>query len=165
MRVLADRSALGHRPDDGLAEVLRVRAREADPLDARHGVHGPQKLAELRLDVRHEVAAPRVDVLAEERHLAHAVGGQTRHLRDDVARPAALLAAANGGDDAVRADGVAAHGDLHPGLELPLAMRRQVAGELVPLGEAPARDAQAAGADPVGEVRDRPGPNATSTAG
>ena len=33
--VLADARALGHRSDDGLAEVLRVRAREADALDAR----------------------------------------------------------------------------------------------------------------------------------
>ena len=155
--VLADRSALGHRPDDGLTEVLRMRAREADPLDAGDCVHGAQKLAELRLHVRHEIAAPRVDVLAEERHLAHAVVRQARHLGDDVAGPAALLAAADGGDDAVRADGVAAHGDLHPGLELPLAMRRQVAGELVPLGKAPALDAHASGAEPVCEMRDRAG--------
>ena len=41
------RLALGHRGDDGLTEILRVRAREADPLDSVDGVDGPEQLAEL----------------------------------------------------------------------------------------------------------------------
>ena len=38
MRVLAHGRALGHRLDHGRAEVLRMRAREADPLDPVDGV-------------------------------------------------------------------------------------------------------------------------------
>jgi hypothetical protein len=156
MRVLAHRLALGHRRDHWLAEVLRVRAGEADPVDALHGVDRAQELAEPGPHVREQVAPPGVDVLAQERHLPHAVGGEARHLGDDLARPAALLLAAHGGDDAVRAHGVAAHGDLHPRLEVALAACGQVAGEVAPLREASPRDAQAASAEPVGEVRDRP---------
>ena len=47
VHVLADCCALGDRGDHRLAEVLRVRAREADPLDAVDGVAGAQQLAEL----------------------------------------------------------------------------------------------------------------------
>ena len=47
MDVLAHRRALGHRGDHGLAEVLRVRAREPDPLDPVDGVARAQQLAEL----------------------------------------------------------------------------------------------------------------------
>ena len=47
MHVLADRVALGDRRDHRLAEVLRVRAREADALDAVDGVARAQQLAEL----------------------------------------------------------------------------------------------------------------------
>src|ERR687886_629458 len=71
---------------------------------------------------------------------------------------AALLAAADGRDDAVGALRVAAHRDLHPGLEGALAAHRQPAGEAPLLeAEAAARYALAAGADPLGEVRDRAG--------
>ena len=159
VHVLAHRGALGHRRDHRLAEVLRVRAREADALDPRHRVARTQELAELRRDLRAQVAAPRVDVLAEQGDLAHARLGEPRHLRDDLARPAADLAAANRGDDAVRALRVAAHRDLHPGLEPPLAVHRQLAGERTLLdAEAAARNAHPAGAEPLAEMRDRAGP-------
>ena len=55
---------------------------------------------------------------------------------------------------------VAAHRDLHPGLEGPLPVRREPGRER-PLGGDPERTpphALAVRADPVGEVRDRPGP-------
>ena len=71
MHVLADSVALGDRGDDRLAEVLRMRAREADALDAVDRI-GAQQLAELGADVGREVAAPRVDVLAEQRELLDA---------------------------------------------------------------------------------------------
>ena len=74
--VLADRVALGDRGDHRLAEVLRVRAREPDPLDALDGVAGAEQLAELGADVGREVAAPRVDVLAEQGDLLDALGGE-----------------------------------------------------------------------------------------
>ena len=52
MHVLADGAALGDRGDHRLAEVLRVRAREADALDPVDGVAGAQELAELGLGCR-----------------------------------------------------------------------------------------------------------------
>ena len=144
----------------GRAEVLRVRAREADALDPVDGVAGAQQLAELGVDVGQQVAAPRVDVLAEQRQLAHALLREVRHLGEHVARPAADLAAAHGGDDAVRARRVAAHRDLHPRLEAPLAVHRQRRGELALVGRPPrpALHAEAAGAEPLAEMRDRAGP-------
>ena len=48
--VLADGRALGHRRDHGLAEVLRVRAREADALDSLDGVACPEQLAEVGVE-------------------------------------------------------------------------------------------------------------------
>ena len=125
MRVFADGVALGHRGDDGCAEVLRVRAREADALDAVDVVHRAQELAELRADVGQQVSPPRVDVLAEQRDLADALAGERGDLRENLARPAAHLSSTNGRHDAVRADGVAAHGDLHPCLERAFPLRRE----------------------------------------
>ena len=73
MDVLADGVALGDRRDHRLAEVLRMRAREADPLDPVDRVAGAEQLAELGVELGREVAAPRVDVLAEQRELADAL--------------------------------------------------------------------------------------------
>ncbi len=156
MDLLAHRGALGHRRDHRLAEVLRVRAREADPLDPFDRVASAEQLAELGADLRREVAAPRVHVLAEQRQLTDAVARQPGHLGDDLSRPPADLAAANRRDDAVRALGVAAHRDLHPRLERACPVRRQLPGER-PLddSEAAAIDADAPHSDPVGEMRDR----------
>src|SRR5262249_10337765 len=86
--VLADRVASRYRGDHRLAEVLRVRAREADPLDPLDGAAGAQQLAELGAELRCEITAPRVDVLTEERELADALAGELRDLGDDVAGPA-----------------------------------------------------------------------------
>src|SRR5919204_1027340 len=156
MRVLAHGRALCHRLDHRPPEVLRVRAREADPLDPLDRVARAEELAELGADLRQEIASPRVHVLPEQRDLADTLAGQPRHLGDDLAGPPADLAAADGGNDAVRALRVAAHRDLHPGLEGALAVHRQASGEAAPLEpEGAARDAEAAGADPVAKVRDR----------
>ena len=156
VHVLAHRRALGHRGDHRLAEVLRVRAREADALDSLDRVAGAQQLAELGAQVGREIASPRVDVLAEQRHLAHAAVGEPLHLGENLARAAALLAAAHRRDDAVRAFRVAAHRDLHPRLERPLVVRRQLGRERAVVEPEPAaRDADAAGAEPLAEVRDR----------
>ena len=162
--VLADRAAVGHGRDHGVAEVLRVRAREADALDALDRVAGAQQLAELGLEPGAQVAAPGVHVLAEQRDLLDAVGGEARHLGHDLAGPAALLATADGRDDAVRALGVAAHRHLYPGAERALAVHRQVAREVLVRPET-ATGRLSAGADPLAEVRIEPGPNATSTCG
>src|SRR5687767_10827114 len=123
MRVLADRVALGHGRDHLTAEILGVRACKPDALDALDCVAGAEELAEVGLEVREEIPAPGVDVLAEQRHLADSFPGQLRDLGEDLARSATDLPPADLGDDAVRADRVTAHRDLHPGLEPPLAVR------------------------------------------
>jgi hypothetical protein len=160
VRVLADGGAFRHRLDQVRAEVLGVRAREADALDAVHGVAGPQELGEPCADLGQEITAVRVHVLAQQRDLAHAVGCERGHLGDDVPRPPRLLAAAHSRNDAVRALRVTPHRDLHPGLERALASGRQIAGELGPLGEAPSRDPLpvASRSEPVGQVTDRARP-------
>src|SRR3954462_3432248 len=156
VRVLADRRALGHRGDHGRAEVLRVRAGEADPLDPVDGVVGAQQLLEGAADV----AAVGVDVLAEQRQLLHARAREALDLGQDLVGPAGHLAAAHRRHDAVRADRVAAHRDLHPGLEAALAVERQPPRESSLLGdpERAALDALAAGAEPLAEVTDRARP-------
>src|SRR4051794_10951304 len=156
VRVLADCVAVGHRGDHGGAEVLRMRAREADAIDSVHGVHGAQQLCEVAADV----AAVGVHVLAEQRHLADAVARERFDLGQDLAPAPGDLAAPNSRNDAVRADRVAAHRDLHPGLEAALLVAGQAAceGSLLPGPEGAARDALAARAQPLGEVRDRTGP-------
>ena len=78
VHVLADRRALAVRGDHVVAHVLRVRARVADALDAGHGVEQPQQLAEAEPLGDGQVAPPRVDVLAEQRELAHAVAARAR---------------------------------------------------------------------------------------
>ena len=135
-----------------------MRAREADALDPVDGVARTQELAELGADVGREIAPPGVDVLPEQRDLAHAVVGEARHLGDDVSGTAALLAPTHGGHDAVRARRVAAHRDLHPGVGSAFTMLRQVAREVLVGAEAAALDALPSHADPVAEVRDRAGP-------
>ena len=76
MDVLADARALGERGDHGRAKVLRVRAREADPLDARNAVARAQELAELGSDRGSEVPPPRVHVLPEQRDLPDPLLGE-----------------------------------------------------------------------------------------
>src|SRR5439155_9683519 len=151
-----DSLALRHRGDNGRAEVLGVGAREPDALDPLEGVARAQQLPELGADVRREVPTPRIDVLTEQRDLANALGGEPRHLRDDLAGPAPHLPAAHRRDDAVGAPRVAAHRDLDPRLERPFAVHRKLARER-PLIEAEPTpgDPEAAGAEPLAEMRDR----------
>src|SRR5207249_1745304 len=105
-----------------------------------------------------EIPSPRADVLVEQCHFANSLGGEPRDLRDDVAGPAADLASPDRRHDAVRTLRVAAHRDLHPSLERPLAMHRQLTGkDSVAQSESPARNTEAACAEPLAEVRDRPG--------
>src|SRR5262249_42647646 len=136
-----------------------MRAREADSLDAVDGVAGAQQLAELRAQLGCEVAAPGVDVLAEQRDLLDALLRKPRHLGDDLAGAATLFPAANSRHDAIRADRVAAHRHLHPCLEGTLAVVGKRRGEgAVVEPDAPARHPPAAGAEPVTEMRDRARP-------
>ena len=164
--VLADGGALGHRCDHVGPEVLRVRAREADPLDPVDRVDGAQQLGEPGADVRREVPAVRVHVLAEQRDLADAVGGERRSPRRRSRPAGGSLAAAHRRDDAVRALRVAAHRDLHPRLERPLAAgagaRREAA---LHSGPKRPRGAVAPGPSQSPRCGIEPGPKATSTNG
>ena len=117
---------LGHSGDGLVGEVMRVRGGEADPLDAGLA-HLAQQLREPRLAV--DVAAVGVDVLAQQRDLAHAVRHEPLALADDRLHGAALLAAADIRDDTVRAEVVAAGHDRHPGVEFLGSAAREVAGE------------------------------------
>ena len=80
------------------------------------GVEAVQQLGERRAR-RPQVAPVGVDVLAQQRHLAHAVGGQAADLVDELVERPADLAPARRRDDAVRAAAVAPDADLHPRLE------------------------------------------------
>ena len=139
VEVLADRVALGERGDQAVGQVPRVRRHEAQPADRRPAVRGPQPvdradelgqvgspgeieppagpalgrdMPEPRL--RRQVVAVRVDVLAEQRHLAVARGRQRPRLVDDVVERAAPLRAAAERHDAVGARLVAAVDDRQP---------------------------------------------------
>jgi hypothetical protein len=159
VRVLADRLAFRHGRDHVPPEVLRMRAREADALDPGHRVTGAEEFGEVGLEVREQIAAPRVDVLTEERELADAVLRQPVNLGQDLAGPAADLPPADLRDDAVGAHGVTAHRHLHPGLEAALAVRGEPGGERALLADPEARPRRLpARAEPLAEVRDRAGP-------
>ena len=155
--MLAHARALSHRRDHRLAKVLRVGAREAHALDPLDRIAGPEQLAEFRVERRSEITAPRVDVLPEEGDLSDAFTRELLNLGHDLARPPTLLATANRRDDAIRADGVAPHRYLYPGLMSALAMVRQGTCKVLVCPEAPARHSHTACADPLAEVRDRPG--------
>ena len=68
-------SITGWRKSFGCGLVKRMRSM---PSTASHGA---QQLAELGVDVGQQVAAPRVDVLAEQRQLAHALVRELRRPR------------------------------------------------------------------------------------
>ena len=110
----------GSRKSFGCGLVNRIRSIAVD------GVASAQQLTELGADRGCEVAAPRVDVLTEQRDLADAARGEAGDLRDDVARAPALLAPSHRRDDAVGALRVAAHRHLHPRLEPPLGVEREI---------------------------------------
>src|SRR5471030_1184126 len=80
-----------------------------------------------------QIAPVGVDVLAEQRYLAHAVGGHHPNLRHQLVERAADLAAACRRHDAVRAGAVAADRDLQPALKLACAPRGQMAVEALEL--------------------------------
>ena len=137
--------------DDVLAHVLRVRARVADALDAVDRVEPLQQLGERRPRGA-EIATVGVDVLAQQRHLAHALARELGDLGDELVGGTADLAPARRRDDAVRAGHVAADRDLHPGLKLARALAGQMAGEALELEEALRR--QRVGREELGELVD-----------
>ena len=143
----------GSRKSFGCGLVKRIRSIPSTASTARSSSPNSVRSAGARSRPQ------RVDVLAEQGHLADALGGEPLDLGDDVARPAAPLAAPDCRHDAVRADGVAPHRDLNPGLEAPLAA---ASGDrprtIAPAGRRSSRAAACpAGAEPLAEMRDRAG--------
>ena len=115
VQVLAHRRALGHRRDGLGTEVFRVRRREADAAQAVDRIERAQEVGELRAVLPGaEIAPVRVDVLAEQRDLAHAVGDELLDLVHDVTHAPADLGATHDGHDAERARVVAPHLDGDP---------------------------------------------------
>ena len=103
-----------------------MRRREADAFDAVDRVDGAQQVGELGPVLPGaEVAAVGVHVLAEQRDLGDAVGGERLDLVHDVAHAAADLAPAHRRHDAERAGVVAADLDRHPGRVIRVAARGQ----------------------------------------
>ncbi len=155
MKRLAHRWALGHGLDQAIGQIPRVRGHEAQPGDRRNTVagadpvDGPDELGEIGpalailvpadrsrgADVREprlglEVVAVAVDVLAQQRDLAVARGGQRARLGDDLVERTAPLRPAAVRDDAVGARLVAAVDDRQPGADRRLPADR-AAGDRV----------------------------------
>ena len=151
MDVLAEGRQLRVRADHVLAHVLGVRARVADALDALDRVDQAEQLGEGRLAVLRQVAAVRVHVLPEQGHLPHGVSGEALDLGDQLLGGPTDLAPARGGHDAVGAAAIAADRDLHPGLELALAVRGQMSRETLELEKPLRREAVAR--EELGELR------------
>ena len=76
MHVLAHRVGLGHRRDDAIAEVVRVRTREAQATHAVDAADRAQQIGEIVLAV-----VVRVHRLAEQYDFAHALGDDGLRLR------------------------------------------------------------------------------------
>ena len=121
--------------DHVLAHVLGVRARVADAAQAVDRVQLAQQLGEGR-PLGPQIAAVGVHVLAEQRDLRDAVGGQPPPLGHELGERARNLAPARRRHDAERTLHVAADGDLQPGLRGARALVRQVSGEPLELEKA-----------------------------
>ncbi len=102
-----------------------MRGRKEDALHARIA-NGAQQVGKARLPK--QIAAIRVNVLAQQRDLAHALAHQTGHLVDNLLEGAALFAAAHIRHDAIGAEIIAARHDGHPGVILGLTMPRHAHG-------------------------------------
>ena len=124
VQLLAHGGCGRHRPERLGAHVLGVRRREAHPTDAVDAPGRLEQVGEERAQGDRTVAiaarrpldvpAVAVDVLAEQRHLGHAVGGERLDLVDDLGERTTDLLPAHGGDDAERTAVVAPDLDRHP---------------------------------------------------
>ena len=127
MQLRHDVRGLGHGVDDVVGEGGRVRAGEADALQALDVAAGAQQLGE-GLPVA-ELDAVGVHVLAQQGDLDGAVVDERLDLGQDVAGPAVLLLAAQRRDDAEGAGVVAAHRDRDPAGVDRVALGGQRGGE------------------------------------
>ena len=116
-----DGRCLSHSVNGLGQQVLRMRRGKEDALNTRVA-HGAQQIGKARL--AKEIATVGVNILTQQRNLAHALAHQTRHLVNDLLEGTALLATAHVRHDAVGAEVVAARHDRHPCMILRLAMPR-----------------------------------------
>ena len=89
--------------DQRIGELQRVRGGEADAADAFDAGDGVDQYRKIGFATVEGGAAVGVDVLAEQVHLAHALGGELGHFHQDVVEGAADFLAAGIGHHAVRA--------------------------------------------------------------
>ena len=75
-----------------------------------------------------QIATIRVNILAQQRYLAHALAYQAGNLVNNLLEGAALFATAHVRHDAIGAEIIAARHDGHPGVILGLAMPRHAHG-------------------------------------
>ena len=98
VELFAHRGEVTHRLEELRHRVARMRGEEAQPAQPGNGVDRSKQLGQPGARLRIAVA---VDVLAEQRDLAHAATDQPLHVVDDLAGGAAALAPAHERHDAV----------------------------------------------------------------
>ena len=103
------------RGDQVVVHVARMAGGVAQPVDAGDLGEAEEQPAEAPVAAVGPVAVPGVDVLAEERDLAHALVGEARGLGDDRVDRPRDFGAARVGDDAEGAELVAAFLDGEEG--------------------------------------------------
>ena len=165
MEVFAHRRVLGHRGERLRSHVLRMRAREAHAADAVDRPDRVQQIGEQRSEPGRRVAAlaggelqitaVAVHVLAQQRHLGDAFGGELLDLGDDLVERTAHLHTADGGHDAEGAAVVATDLDGHPHVVRRVPTGRQGRGEHGVVVDH--RFLQDLGDRPVGALRPRAG--------
>src|SRR6185312_2110704 len=149
MKMTRELRHMGEGLDQAVVELERMRGGEADALDAGHRRDMVDERGQVHHGAIHHRAGVSVDVLAEESHLAHALGRKLTHLLQYGLERAADLVPAGVRHDAEAAVPAAAlhHGNEGRGA---LGARLRQAIELLDLGKADI-DHGAAGAAQLGD--------------
>ena len=103
---------IAERRDEAPGHMPGMRAREPDPLDARHVVDGLEQPRKVTAGVVGRLVV--IDDLAEELHLAEPLAGRGAHLVEDLGLRTHALVAARVRHDAEAAALVAALDDRDP---------------------------------------------------
>ena len=159
MDVLADGVAFGHRGDHRVAEVLRVRAREADALDPVDGVARAQQLAELGVEISGARSRPQELTFWPSSVISLTPSAASR-VTSATMSPGRRLCSRPRTAGTMQYE----HVELQPidtcthALNGALAVLRQVAGEMLVRAEPARARRRRPRPDPLAEVRDRAGP-------
>ena len=144
MQMVGELADAGKRLDQAVVEFQRMRGGEADALDARHRRHVVDERGEIDAHAVGHRTRVGIDVLPEQRDLAHPLGGELTHFAEHRVEGAADFLAAGVGHDAEAAVLAAAFHDGHVGAR-PCGARRGQVIELLDLRKAHI-DHRAAGA-------------------